>query len=121
MSVEIPEWINERTVEEAYRKACRAQESRRESVAAAGMRAAKARDPKLLKALEGGAEVLHRMAVKQWSPSGTLAFHGGVRSAPTEANFWREAYTTVDQGEPMVQFSWIYAAAALLAGLYSWS
>lgn len=110
------EFVNRRTLENAYREAQRAQQNRRESVASAGMRAAKARDSRLLKVLEKGAEILHQMSVEQWSPNGTMEFSGGVRSAPTEANLWREAYKTADAGEPHGTYAWIYGAAAILCG-----
>jgi hypothetical protein len=112
--IEIPEWVNERTIEMAYREAQRAQESRQERVAAAGMRAAKARDPKLLKALEGGAETLRKMSERQLGVSGMDV--GGIRVQATEYQLWRNAYTTVDSGQPHEAYAWIYGAAAVLCG-----
>jgi hypothetical protein len=113
--IEIPEWVNRKTVEEAYRIARKAQESRRESVAAAGMRAAKARDPKILKALEGGSEILRQMSEEQLGKHGVDV--GGIYVPATEYNLWREAYIAADEGRALPNFAWIYGAAAVLAGL----
>jgi hypothetical protein len=112
--VELPEWINDRTVERAYGRAFQLQKERRLGTAEAGMRAARARDSRILKALEGGAEVLVRLSEKQLGAHFNV---GGVRMDATEAQIWREAYKAADRGEPLVQFRWVYAAAAELAGL----
>lgn len=113
--VELPEWINEATVEEAYRRAVRAQEARRESIARLGWRAARDRNSRLLKALEGGAEVLRRMSERQLGASGLSV--GGRRVPATEFQLWRNAYETADRGTPEQNYEWIYGAAAILAGL----
>ena len=116
--VEIPSWINESTVERVYRMANIAQSSRRQSFADRGMRAARARDPKLLKALEGGAEVLQRIQERQHGR--TMRDPGtpfGKRVDLTEFTLWREAHKMVDEGTPIRAFEWVYGAAAVLAGL----
>lgn len=113
--IELPEWINEATVEEAYRRASRAQQARRESLARTGLRAARDRNPLLMKALEGGAEVLRRMSERQLGASGLDV--GGRRVPATEFQLWRNAYTTADAGDPEQNYEWIYGAAAILAGL----
>ena len=112
--IELPDWINEITVERAYGRALRFQREGRMSMAEAGMRAARARDGRILKDLEGGAEVLHRMSADQLGHNYTAE---GIKMEATEAQLWREAYKAADSGEPMVQFRWIYGAAAELAGL----
>jgi hypothetical protein len=116
--VEIPEWINEATVENAYRRALQAQANRRQAFADKGWRAAHARDSRLLKALEGGSEVLQQIQERQ---------HGRTMRDPsspyshrvdlTEFTLWREAYRLCDEGSPSRHFEWIYGAAAELAGL----
>jgi hypothetical protein len=117
-SVEIPEWINEQTVERAYRRALRAQALRQQGFAEKGMRAARARSSHLLKALEGGAETLRQMQERQrgrtMRSSSTPFSH---RVDVTEYSLWREAYKAVDQGRAIRNFEWIYGAAAELAGL----
>lgn len=116
--VEIPEWINESTVERAYRRALKAQRLRHENFAQKGMRAARARDGHLLKALEGAAEVLQAMQERQVGryirDPGTPFGH---RVDLTEYTLWREAYRLADEGKPTLHFQWIYGAAAELAGL----
>ena len=117
-SIEIPEWISESTVERAYRMALKAQGLNDNRFAQKGMRAARARDGKLLLALEGSAEVLQKMQERQ---------HGRTQrdaSTPfshkvdlTEFALWREAYKLCDEGRPTLHFCWIYGAAAVLAGL----
>ena len=116
-AVEIPEWINRRTVEEAYRSANRAMVSRRESMASTWMRAALARDARLLKALEGGAKILQKMSEEQFGVSGLDV--GGIRVQATEFQLWEKAYRAVDEGwdrKSMAIFQWIFAAAAVLCG-----
>ena len=79
-----------------------------------GMRAARARDPHLMKALEGGAEVLLKLSREQL---GTNYMVAGERLDATEHSLWREAYVQADDGAAMIQFKWIYGAAAELAGI----
>ena len=116
--VEIPEWVNETTVERAYRRALKAQGLHAQGFADKGMRAARARDNHLLKALEGASEVLHRMQERQVGryirDSSTVYGH---RVDLTEYSLWREAYRLADEGTPTRHFEWIYGAAAELAGL----
>jgi hypothetical protein len=112
---ELPEWVNEHTVEEAYRRASRAQQYRRESLARLGLAAARDRNARLLKALEGGAEVLRRMSERQLGSQGLEV--GGRRVPATEFQLWRNAYETADRGTPEANYQWIYGAAAILAGL----
>jgi hypothetical protein len=116
--IEISEWINDNTVEEAFRRTERARSLRKQHFADKGMRAARAREPRLLKALECGAEVLH--AIQERQIGRTLRDSStpyGHRVDLTEYGMWREAYTLCDRGEPLVAFEWIYGAAAELAGL----
>ena len=112
--VELPEWINESTVENAYRLCRLAQRTRQQSFANAGMRAAKARDPRILKALDGGSEVLHRQSERQLG--GTFNV-GGLRVQATEFQLWRNAYEMADKGEADAHYEWVYGAAAVLAGI----
>ena len=113
--VELPEWLTEASVEEAYRRASRAQQARRESLARLGWRAARDRNPRLLKALEGGAEILRRMSERQMGIHGLDV--GGRRVPATEFQLWKNAYETADKGTPEQNYEWIYGAAAILAGL----
>lgn len=114
--VELPEWITESTVERAHARANLDSRLGRRNLAQAGMRAARARDSALLKALEGGAEILQRMNDRQLGPHFRV---GSIRVDATEVQLWREAYRLADEGEPIEQMAYIYGAAALLAGLAS--
>jgi hypothetical protein len=113
--VELPEWINDYTVERAYRRAREAQYCRNDIPYAVGMRAARKRSPTLLKALEGGAVVLQRMSERQMGVHGIDV--GGIRVPATEYQMWKNAYTTADAGNPEENYAWIYASAAYLAGI----
>ncbi len=116
--MELEQFITRETVEWAYREARKAQAMRRMSVEAQAMRAAKARDSKLLMALQKGAEHLQRMSEEQAGQSGFDV--GGHRVAHTELQLWRNAYVSVDRAgpdDPEAQYSWIYVAAGILAGV----
>jgi len=118
--VELADFITPAFVEHAYRRSKQASEKHNQHFAACGMRAAKARDPKLIKALERGAEILDKMTEDQYGrtmrdPSAT---HGETKGT-TEAGLWREAYRMVDEGTPIPQLQWIYGAAAVLCGYQS--
>jgi hypothetical protein len=112
--LELPEWITRTTVERAHGLALRAQKTQALGFAEKGMRAARARDPHMMKALEGGAEMLLKISREQLGSNYVVA---GVRLDATEHSIWREAYVQADRGAPLVQFRWIYGAAAELAGL----
>jgi hypothetical protein len=108
--VEIPEWVNERTVEEAFRRCFFAMENRRVAFAEKGMRAARGRDSRLLKALEAGTEVLHGIQERQYGRS--------LRSTSTPYGERVElTYKLCDAGIPSEHFQWVYGMAAELAGL----
>ena len=82
------------------------------------VRAARARDPHLLKALEASAEVLQAMQERQIGRTQRDASTPyGQRVDLTEYSLWREAYRICDEGTPTRHFEWIYGAAAMLAGL----
>lgn len=114
--IEVEHFVTRKSVEDAYRECRRAQENRRDLMAAHAMRAARAKDPKMLKALEGGATILQKMSEEQMGQSGMDV--GGLRVQSTEFQLWRNAYTTMDSGTPQGQYQWIYVAAGFLAGLW---
>lgn len=120
--IEIPEWINERTVEKAYSRALKmAKDSTplvRHEFCEKGMRAARDRSPVLMKALEGGAEILQQMTERQMGrtkrdPGTCFAY----THDPCEYSLWREAFIAADKGTPIPHLALIYGAAAELAGL----
>jgi hypothetical protein len=116
--VEIPEWVNDSTVERSFRRMNAARHARQQNFADKGMRAARARDSRLLKALESGAEVLQNIQERQRGRTiRDSSTPYGHRVDLTEYSMWREAYRMCDEGTPHNAFQWIYGAAAELAGL----
>ena len=115
--VELENFITPSLVEEAYRRALKAQASGWQQFAVVGWRAAQARDPKLLKALEKGAEILDAMTENQWGETMREVDQDyGKTKGTTEQNLWREAYRMLDEGTPLQNFEWIYGAAAWMCG-----
>jgi hypothetical protein len=117
--IEISEWINPGSVEWAYRRASEAQRTRRQYIADAGMKAARARDPKLLLVLEKATEVLDRMQEEQVGRTRRTSTKFSETVELTEVALWRKAYEFCDKGDPLPHLEWIYGAAALLAGFTS--
>ncbi|MDP3774538.1 MAG: hypothetical protein Q8Q85_09755 [Gemmatimonadales bacterium] len=115
--VELANFITPARVEYAYGKACRAQELHQEIYAQVGMRAAKARDPKLLLALDRGANMLDKIAESQQGRTRRSTDVEGLKVEFTEAQLWKKAYEFADKGEPLAQLQWVYAAGAILSGL----
>jgi hypothetical protein len=113
--IEVEHFITRRSVEAAYAECKRAQLHRRESFAQTGMRAARARHPGVLLALQKGSEILQRMSEEQLGTHGLDV--GGIHVNATEFSLWKEAYIAADKGEALPNLMWIYGAAALLAGL----
>jgi hypothetical protein len=118
-TLELARPINSRTVEDAYRLAMAHRERGLVGIFETGRRLARERNPKLLLALEKGAEVLNAIAEEQHGrTSRDWGTPRGMRVWPTEASLWREAYKSADSGNPLDNFGWIYGSAAWLAGLY---
>lgn len=116
-AVEIPQ-IDYRRVEQAYRMTKDWRFHGHDNFARAGMRAANAGDPKLLKALDKAAEVMMAEYEKQLGETqrrSSVDF--SERTIPTEVQMYREAYICMDRGTPSENLQWIYAAGAWLAGL----
>tara|TARA_B100000242_G_scaffold273534_1_gene227264 strand:- start:51 stop:437 length:387 start_codon:yes stop_codon:yes gene_type:complete len=112
-------WLNEVSIEQAYRKAKRMQEAQNdkaESFANRGMRCAQARDAKLLFVLERAANIIYGQYLRQY---GEYVQRDDIPEnhtvVPTEVQMWREAYKMVDQGTPIENFKWIYGCATELA------
>ena len=116
--VELEEFITPERVEWAHGRACNYQMIKRQSAADAAWRAAKARDPKLLKALEKGAEIIGKMSEAQMGQTRRrIDVPFSESREHTESQMWRKAYEFMDKGDPIIQLQWIYCAGALLAGL----
>jgi hypothetical protein len=114
--IEIENWVNRNTVEWAFARAQEAQRTRKQSIADAGMRAARARDPRMLLVLEKATEVLDRMQEEQVGRTRRTSSVFGETVELTEVALWRKAYEFCDKGEPLPHLEWIYGAAAILAG-----
>lgn len=116
MAIDIETWSDER-IEYAYGLASRAQIERWQWFADVGMRAARARDPKLLRALEACAESTERLSEQQTGRTRRdIDVEYGLTKGHTEAQMYREAYRLCDEGNPIQNFEWIYGAAAWLCG-----
>lgn len=109
--------INRRTVEQAYNEVVRAQKLGIDRYTTIGRRAGRARDPRLLLALQKGAEILQQISEEQAGPHGFDV--GGIRVQHTEFTMWKNAYLAVDTGDAAGQeeYSHFFAMGALLAGL----
>ncbi len=104
-------------IEYAYGEAIRARDARRQGFADTGHRAALARDPKMLLALEAMTESTGRLQEGQMgrvmrSPDASL----GESKGTTVHQLCRESYRLCDEGNPIRNFEWIYGAAAYLCG-----
>lgn len=104
-------------IEYAYGMAVKAQHARRQHFADVGFRAAKARDEKLLQALDRMAEVTGQMQENQMGRhmrSSDTKY--SETKGTTEHQLCREAYRLCDEGNPIRNLEWIYGAAAWLCG-----
>lgn len=122
MAIELPEWINNRTVERAYARAIEAQRRHKDNWAETGMRAARARDPRLMLVLERGSNImtmLQEAQIGEYRRRGEASIPFSHTVELTEVQLWTKAFTFADKGEPLEQLKWIYGCAAELAGLQS--
>ena len=102
--------------EDAWRRMEKARASDRMTVAQVGMRAAKARDPKLLKVLDQASNLMDRAAEEQQGRTRRSSIVEGERVEYTESQLVKKAYEFADKGEPLPQLIWIYGTAALVLG-----
>ena len=110
--------INAKTVEKAYAKCQERQDAKDWHWPIAAMRAAKARDPKMMKVLELCAEVMQELQENQSRETRRSSdFHPDTVEF-TEYQLFREAYRMADEGkhETMEHFLWIYGACGYLCG-----
>ena len=106
-------------VERAYAQAVKKQEQQEWRWPIAGIRAAKARDPKMMHALERCAEVMHQHAELQNGQTRRSAETFAQQQEFTEFQMFREAFNMADSGhhDTMEHFLWIYGAVGLLCGI----
>ena len=114
--IELENHVNAASVEYAYRRCQIEMQRNNQSFADVGLRAAKARDPKLLKVLDLAANVMVNLEENQRREQIRTSIVYGERRYTTETQMFREAYRTCDEGDPCPNLMWIYGAAALLAG-----
>jgi hypothetical protein len=114
--LEIEEFLTIERIEWAHGRAIQDQNNRRQAMANAGWRAAKARDARLLKVLEFGAEAIAKLSESQTGYTRRTNKSLQDQVEHTESQMWREAYRLCDEGNPIQNFEWIYGAAALICG-----
>ena len=106
--VELDDFLTIQRIEWAHGRACQAQREQRQGVADAGWRAARARDPRLLKTLEIGAEKIGKLSENQTGRTRRSTEKYAESVEHTEFQLWREAYRLCDEGNPIRNFEWIY-------------
>ena len=114
--VELENFVTLKSVEYAYGRAIREQKKNNTAFAEIGLRAARMRDPKLLMVLDKAANLLIKEDDNQRGQTRMQSEIESERRYTTETQLWREAYKMVDQGTPIENLVWIYAAAAFLCG-----
>ncbi len=118
MELPLGRTVTAESVEHLHRRATTIRERWDRSRIEQGIRAARARAPKLMFVLEQATEVLDAMADAQTGQtrrSTSTSF--ADRVLPAEVQIWREAYRVADEGHAMDQFGAVYAAAGEFAGL----
>jgi len=115
-AIELPYPVNSYTVERTWMRAKMFQKEERLNLAEQGMRAAKARDKRLLLCLGKAAEVITQMHDAQRGEEQRTSTDYR-RATATPVQMLQESYRLADEGKPIIQFSWIYAAFGELAGV----
>lgn len=108
-----------RKIEWAYGMALQKQEQREWNWAIPAMRAARAKDPRMMHALERCALEMDKWADGQKDDLARKAEElGHSRLEHTESQMFREAYRMAaeDKHDTMEPFLWIYGAVGLLCG-----
>jgi len=118
MAAIIIDMLNYQAVDYAHTRAIKEQERNNLTFADIGMRAARARDQKLLKVLEKAAEIMVQEDERQRGQTRRNSDIESERRYTTETQMWREAYRMVveNKAKDVPHLMWIYAAAAFLAG-----
>lgn len=116
-ALELDAFITRESIEHAYGQMLKRRDARDQSVPEAGLRAARARDDRLLVVLEKGAEFITKMSEEQFGrfqrdPSTEDRYKAQV----SEAALWQKAYEFADKGEPLFELQWVYGAAAIHCG-----
>jgi len=109
-----------RKIERAYGYAVRMQEKQEWSWPIAAIRAARAKDKRMMMALERCALEMDKWADEQKSDLAAKAKElGHERLEHTESQMFREAYRMAaeDKHDTMEPFLWIYGAVGMLVGI----
>jgi len=115
--IELPEWVTFKSTERAYIRAKDAKNRWDHGFFVKGMRAARARDGRVLKTLDGMANALDHAADDQMGQTlRSSATDFAFSVPPAEVDLMREACLAADRGDPLEVFGWLYGAAAELAG-----
>jgi hypothetical protein len=117
-------FVDARAVEHIYREATytirNLPTEARHRLFAQTYKAVAARDPKLLRVLDEGAEIMHRAAEDQMGRTNRTS-RDNLRVPPTEYQIWREAYRIADNGTALLEgtspFVELYTAAGIFAGV----
>ena len=111
-------YITQERLEWAYGKAIEFQRRNdKEHLAQYAMNAARKKERILLQSLERGTNILLKMQEKQQGETMRQSTRNySERVDLTEYSLWREAYISVDKGQPLENFKWIYLAAAFACG-----
>ena len=104
-------------VEWAHRRCLQEQQKKNWNWAMVGMRAARARDDRMLKFMEKAAELIDAEEERQRGETRRAAEKFSESVTTTETQMWIAAYKTMDNGTPEEALMWIYGAGACLAGL----
>ncbi len=112
--------ITRRSVEQIYRRAMTGSESGAAHLVNKGVRAARARDPYLMRGLEQCAEIITQMAEEQRGATrrgASVSRSEAVES--TEAQIFKKAYEHADRGDALTHYGWIYGAVGEYVGIFS--
>ena len=122
MRIELPDFITPALIERAHRRAQAMLQMGQHGLFRQGVRAAQAKDPKLLKMLEVTANHLdHKSDNQAGQTRRDASSDEGDRVQFTEVAMWQSAYEVCERPhmtlDDLHPFGWLYAAAAEAVGL----
>jgi hypothetical protein len=118
--IETAEFVTPKSIEATYRRSVEFKDlpdNERHRLQEQALRAAKARDSRLLLVLDKGLEIMHKQMEDQLGRTQRSTNEYSLRVPPAEYNYWKAAYEAIDKGDPLVQLTPIYVAAGQLAGV----
>lgn len=118
--VELENFINHKLLEAAMKEyERRYNDGTWDSWTEVGMRAARRRDDKLLKALEKGAELLDALTENQYGRFRRNTDIPAFQSEPMDTQAWKQAYEYLcDEKEPLGYLAPVYGMAAWMLGYH---